>query len=106
MVSRSGVYKLADSTPFAPQSRTTMPTLRVLSFILASVLALAAANPLECKSDKCLCTSPTGCPGRCEGNSLCVGYCGTNTTVVCGACGDTSLACILDDDGTCFTVNE
>ncbi|KAJ7836700.1 hypothetical protein B0H14DRAFT_2793709 [Mycena olivaceomarginata] len=72
-------------------------------------IALIAANPLVAQPDVdkvCLCTSPTGCPGRCSGHSKCVNYCGMNTTVVCNACGKTSLGCILDDDGSCFTVNE
>ncbi|KAJ7868544.1 hypothetical protein B0H14DRAFT_2729134 [Mycena olivaceomarginata] len=72
-------------------------------------IALIAANPLAAQPDVdkvCLCTSPTGCPGRCSGHSKCVNYCGMNTTVVCNACGKTSLGCILDDDRSCFTVNE
>ncbi|KAJ7258062.1 hypothetical protein B0H12DRAFT_1232367 [Mycena haematopus] len=83
-----------------------MRPVQLFSLILVSAVALVTANPLLAERQTCGCTSPTGCPGRCSGNSLCVGYCGTNTTVVCPACGDTSLGCILDTDGTCFTVNE
>ncbi|KAJ7123704.1 hypothetical protein C8R44DRAFT_784239 [Mycena epipterygia] len=83
-----------------------MHAFQILSFMLVSAFTLAAANPLVAERQICGCESPTGCPGRCSGNSECVGYCGFNTTVVCNACGDTSLGCILDDDGTCFTVNE
>ncbi|KAJ7704056.1 hypothetical protein B0H17DRAFT_1127078 [Mycena rosella] len=71
-----------------------------------SAVALVAANPLLDPHETCGCESPTGCPGRCSANSLCVGYCETNTIVFCGACGETSLGCIFDDDGTCFTVPE
>ncbi|KAJ7493542.1 hypothetical protein FB451DRAFT_1214757 [Mycena latifolia] len=80
-----------------------MHAVRVLSFMLVSTFALVAANPLLSERQSCFCTSPTGCPGRCSGNSLCVGYCGQNTTVFCDACGETNLACILNDDGSCFT---
>ncbi|KAJ7726837.1 hypothetical protein DFH07DRAFT_1066623 [Mycena maculata] len=83
-----------------------MHAFRVISLILASAVALAAANPLLTERQTCGCESPTGCPGRCSGNSLCVDYCGFNTTVTCAACGDTSLGCIIDTDGTCFTVDE
>ncbi|KAF7373789.1 hypothetical protein MSAN_00590600 [Mycena sanguinolenta] len=84
-----------------------MRAVQLLSFMLVSAFALVAANPLVAeRRDFCDCTSPTGCPGRCSGNSACVGYCGTNTTVACAACGTTSLGCILDTDGTCFTVDE
>ncbi|KAJ7108076.1 hypothetical protein C8R43DRAFT_1044367 [Mycena crocata] len=84
-----------------------MRTARVISLILVSVFALAAANPLVVERQTCECQSPTGCPGRCSenGKSMCVGYCGQNTTVFCKACGHTKLGCILDDDGTCFTGN-
>ncbi|CAK5271257.1 unnamed protein product [Mycena citricolor] len=53
----------------------------------------------------CSCKSPTGCPGRCAKNS-CVNYCGSGKTVHCAACGSSQLGCILNTDGSCFTVNE
>ncbi|KAJ7603201.1 hypothetical protein DFH06DRAFT_339216 [Mycena polygramma] len=83
-----------------------MHTTQLLSLMLVSAFALVAANPLVAARETCGCESPTGCPGRCSAKSMCVGYCETNTTVHCHACGNTSLGCILNDDGTCFTVNE
>ncbi|KAF8196328.1 hypothetical protein K438DRAFT_1826011 [Mycena galopus ATCC 62051] len=83
-----------------------MRAAQLVSFLFVFGFSLVAANPLVAERQTCGCTSPTGCPGRCSGNSLCVDYCGFNTTVACAACGDTSLGCILDTDGTCFTVDE
>ncbi|KAJ6626019.1 hypothetical protein B0H10DRAFT_569764 [Mycena sp. CBHHK59/15] len=86
-----------------------MHAFSILSVMLASAIALVAANPLLVERQTCGCESPTGCPGRCSADgatSFCVNYCGLNTTVVCSACGDTSLGCILNDDGSCFTVDE
>ncbi|KAK7014245.1 hypothetical protein R3P38DRAFT_1446974 [Favolaschia claudopus] len=83
-----------------------MYSFRLISLMLVSAIALVAANPLITQRETCGCTSPTGCPGRCSGNSLCVNYCGLNTTVHCEACGKTSLGCILNDNGICFTVDE
>ncbi|KAJ6554389.1 hypothetical protein B0H19DRAFT_1153385 [Mycena capillaripes] len=83
-----------------------MHAARFISLMLVWAFALVTANPLVAQREVCGCESPTGCPGRCSGNSLCVGYCGMNTTVFCSACGETSLGCILNDDGSCFTVNE
>ncbi|KAJ7704033.1 hypothetical protein B0H17DRAFT_1127057 [Mycena rosella] len=80
-----------------------MHAFRALSLTLISAVALVAANPLLAPRETCGYESPTGCPGCCSGNSLCVGYCETNRTDFYGACGETSLGCILDDDGTCFT---
>ncbi|KAJ7697283.1 hypothetical protein B0H16DRAFT_1903651 [Mycena metata] len=84
-----------------------MRATHLISLVLASAFALVAANPLVAERQTCGCESPTGCPGRCSGNSMCVGYCGFNTTVFCSECGDsTTLGCILNTDGSCFTVNE
>ncbi|KAF7369747.1 hypothetical protein MVEN_00306400 [Mycena venus] len=85
-----------------------MHAAHLISLMLVSFLALVTANPLATQRDTetCGCESPTGCPGRCSGNSQCVDYCGMNTTVFCDACGETSLGCILNDNGSCFTVNE
>ncbi|KAJ7607541.1 hypothetical protein FB45DRAFT_1040223 [Roridomyces roridus] len=81
-----------------------MYAVQLLSIVLA--LSLAAANPLLTERQTCECESPTGCPGRCSGNYLCVDYCRLGMTVACSACGTTSLGCILNTDGTCFTVDE
>ncbi|KAJ6492836.1 hypothetical protein C8R47DRAFT_1119960 [Mycena vitilis] len=86
-----------------------MHTTQLLSLLLVSAIAFVAANPLVAARETCGCESPTGCPGRCSEKSMCVGYCETNTTVYCHACGsgnksgNITLACIMNDDGTCFT---
>ncbi|KAJ7328703.1 hypothetical protein DFH08DRAFT_883073 [Mycena albidolilacea] len=81
-----------------------MHATRLLSLVLASVLSLAAANPLlsERQLSTCGCQSPSGCPGTCSGTGFCLHYCETNTTVFCDACGDSTSECILSNDGTCF----
>ncbi|KAJ7662712.1 hypothetical protein DFH06DRAFT_357142 [Mycena polygramma] len=90
---------------------TTTP---LLAITLASTL-LATATPLVNTSlterQSCGCTSPSGCPGRCAplqgSGAFCIGYCGRDNAVACGACGfSTTLGCIVNDDGSCFTVDE
>ncbi|KAJ6565822.1 hypothetical protein DFH09DRAFT_1081477 [Mycena vulgaris] len=85
-----------------------MHTFRILSLMIASSLALVAANPLIAERQTCDCQSPTGCPGRCSvlqgsGHSYCSGYCGRDNAVICDACGFSTLGCIVNDDGSCFT---
>ncbi|KAF8196324.1 hypothetical protein K438DRAFT_1968041 [Mycena galopus ATCC 62051] len=79
---------------------------RLISFMLVSMLALAAANPLVAERETCDCESPTGCPGLCSADFLCVGYCGMDTSVYCNACTSSGLSCIMSTDGSCFTVVE
>ncbi|KAJ7879399.1 hypothetical protein B0H13DRAFT_2340644 [Mycena leptocephala] len=95
-----------------PSSLTfTMYAIRMLSFILATSVALVAANPFVQERQTCNCESPSGCPGTCaplqgSGHSYCIGYCGENNAVICDACGFTTDNCIVNTDGSCFTVNE
>ncbi|KAJ6548474.1 hypothetical protein B0H19DRAFT_1265305 [Mycena capillaripes] len=92
----------------------------ILAVTLVSAFTFAAANPIIHTSlterhlterQSCNCQSPSGCPGRCavlqgSGHSFCIGYCGRDNAVVCDACGFTTSGCIVNDDGSCFTVNE
>ncbi|KAJ7323341.1 hypothetical protein DFH08DRAFT_817914 [Mycena albidolilacea] len=90
-----------------------MHAFQVFSLLLASSFVLVAANPLLTSLTErrtCNCDSPTGCPGRCtplqgSGTGWCINYCSWGNAVMCGACGQSyTLGCIVNDDGSCFTV--
>ncbi|KAJ7271155.1 hypothetical protein C8J57DRAFT_1226731 [Mycena rebaudengoi] len=89
-----------------------MHAFRAISpLILIFAAALVAANPLLSLAERqsCHCQSPSGCPGHCaplqgSGHSYCIGYCARDNAVICDACGFSSANCIVNDDGSCFTI--
>ncbi|EPQ52728.1 hypothetical protein GLOTRDRAFT_117452 [Gloeophyllum trabeum ATCC 11539] len=89
-----------------------MHLLSTLSALLASTSALAyVGNAFIAENGTCVCTSPTGCPGQCATvdsvGAVCTNYCGNNKTLACGACGESNYtSCIMNEDDTCFALNE
>ncbi|KAK7435222.1 hypothetical protein VKT23_019791 [Stygiomarasmius scandens] len=98
---------------------STIVKLAVLASLLAPTLATPApqtpaefvsARTMVPRQTNCFCTSPSGCPGSCllAGVSgwFCANYCGNGVAIACSACNSMGENCILNDDNSCFTVNE